>query len=123
MGAFAAAGLGLAAIGVYGLLAGFVNGQRRELGVRLALGATGARLLRLVLSRGLRLVGAGIAAGLAAAWLLLRLYGDSLGVAEPLDPASLLLAAAALLAVAAAACLPPALRAAAVDPIRSLRHE
>jgi putative ABC transport system permease protein len=123
MGAFAAAGLGLAAIGVYGLLAGFVNGQRRELGVRLALGATGARLLRLVLSRGLRLVGAGIAAGLAAAWLLLRLYGDSLGVADPLDPASLLLAAAALLAVAAAACLPPALRAAAVDPIRSLRHE
>lgn len=123
MAAFAFAGLALASIGVYGLLANFVSSQTREFGVRLALGATGSRLLKLVFNRGIRLILAGIASGLLASWLLFRHYGEMLGVADPLDPTAISLAAAVLLAVALAACLPAAVRAAGLDPIRSLRHD
>ncbi|PYQ73706.1 MAG: hypothetical protein DMG01_22045 [Acidobacteria bacterium] len=119
---FAGAALLLAAIGVYGMLSYSVSSRLREIGIRLALGADAARVLRLVLADGLRLTAAGGGIGLAAAlvaWRLLR--GWLIGVAD-LDPRLLVFVAAAMALVASAAALLPARRASAVDPAIVLRN-
>jgi len=119
---FAGAALLLAAIGVYGMLSYSVSSRVREIGIRLALGADAARVLRLVLADGLRLTAAGGGIGLAAAlvaWRLLR--GWLIGVAD-LDPRLLVFVAAAMALVASAAALLPARRASAVDPAIVLRN-
>jgi putative ABC transport system permease protein len=98
-----------------------VSQSTRELGVRMALGATVRDLLRLVISRGLRLTIAGIAIGLTAALLLTRLMGNLLYKVSPRDPIAFGLALIILLPVALLACFLPARRATRVNPVQALR--
>ncbi|MBI4905767.1 MAG: ABC transporter permease [Acidobacteria bacterium] len=121
MGAFGVLGLVLACIGVYGLLTQIVEMQQQEYGVRMALGAGSADLIRLVLSRGTRLLTIGLAVGLASTLILLWQFGVILGVSNPFDLPSLLGSCALLFAVGIVACWVPAMRAARTDPLRVLR--
>ncbi|MBV8856054.1 MAG: ABC transporter permease [Acidobacteria bacterium] len=121
--AFGLAALVLAAVGIYGVLSGSVNERTREIGVRLALGASRGHILALVLRQGMKLTGIGVAAGLcgaaaASSALVSLLFGVS-----RLDPAAYLGVVALLAAVSAAACWVPAWRAARVDPSITLRAE
>jgi ABC-type antimicrobial peptide transport system permease subunit len=93
------------------------------MGVRAALGATRARILKLILSEGLSRVGWGLAVGLAASALLTRLMQGMLYGVEPLDPVVFAVAPVVLLAIAVLACLVPARRATAVDPAGALRSD
>jgi predicted permease len=113
----------LAAIGLYGLLAYDVNRRTREIGVRLALGARHADVLRLVLKQGLLLVSVGTLAGLAAASSLAGVLRRFLSTISPNDPGTFAAAAAVLAVVALLACWLPARRAAKVDPMVALRTE
>lgn len=122
-GIFAALALLLAAIGVYGVIAGSVAQRERELGVRLALGARGADLARLVAGEGLLLTAAGLAFGLAASLGVSRWLRSLVAGVAPWDPVTYLLAAAVVLLVALAACLRPAWRAAHADPLSAIRSE
>jgi macrolide transport system ATP-binding/permease protein len=118
---FGGMALFLAAIGLYGVMSYSVSQSTRELGVRMALGATVRDLLRLVLSRGLRLTIAGVAIGAAAAFLLTRLMGNLLYKVSPRDPIAFGAALIILIAVALVACFLPARRATRIDPVRALR--
>ena len=120
---FAVAALILAAIGLYGIMASAVAQQTRELGVRMALGATPERLRRMVLGQALRVTGVGAAVGLAAALAGSRLLTSLLFEVSPTDPVALLGACALLLAVAFVAALMPAQRAGRIDPAQMLRAE
>jgi putative ABC transport system permease protein len=123
MGAFAAAALLLAVAGLYGVLAYFVAERRRDIGVRLALGARSGELVRLVVGQGLRLVAFGLAVGVpAAAGVSWAIRGMLFGV-TPADPLSFLGVAGVLAAVALLACLWPARRATRVDPLEVMRAE
>ena len=112
----------LAAIGVYGLLAWTVNDRRRELAIRLALGARPASLARLVTAQGLALTGAGIVIGLAGAQLARSLLQAVLFRTTTTDVAAMSGAAALLIVVALVACLAPARRAARVAPLDGLKE-
>jgi predicted permease len=118
---FGAMALFLAAIGLYAVMSYSVSQTTRELGMRMALGAGARDILRLVLSRGLRLTIVGIAIGGIAALLLTRLMGDLLYKVSPRDPLAFGLALVILLGVALFACFLPARRAMRVDPVRALR--
>jgi ABC-type antimicrobial peptide transport system permease subunit len=120
---FAAAALALSALGLYGALAFQVRVRRRELGVRMALGATRGRVVAGVLRRGFALAAAGTAAGLGLAALAARALGGLLHGVPPADPATLAAAGGFLLLVGLAAAALPARRAAATDPADSLRAE
>ncbi len=120
---FAATALLLAALGLYALLAFGVAQQTRELGLRMALGATDARLLGGVVRRGLILAGTGIAIGLGAALALQRVVVGLLYQTSPSDPATLLAVAALMGSTAVLAALIPARRATRVDPLVALRNE
>lgn len=122
MTAYSAAALGLAAIGIYGVLSYSVAMRRRELALRVALGAERAALLRSVLASGLRPVLAGIAAGVGLALLATRLMESLLYGVDPRDPRALGVVAALLLGVAGAAAIVPARRATSVDPMLTLRE-
>ena len=113
----------LAAIGVYGVVATSVSQRRRELGVRLALGAEPRDIVRLVLREGAAMALAGLALGALATLLLARLLGGVLYGVSPLDPATLAAAAVLLPAAALVACWLPARRAAAASPMAALRTE
>ncbi len=123
IGGFAALALILACIGVYGLMAYSVSRRTREIGVRMALGAKRADVLRMVLGAGLRLAFAGIAIGLAGALATSRLLTSLLFEMSPVNPLIFSLAAVVLAATAVAASLLPARRAASVDPMQALRVE
>jgi len=112
----------LAGVGLYGVMSAAVAQSSRELGLRMALGATAANLLRLVLSRGLRLTAAGILFGAIAALGLTKLLGSLLYNVSPYDPWLFGSALAAMTVTAVAACLLPAWRAARTDPARILRN-
>ncbi len=112
----------LAAIGLYGVLSYAVSQRMHEMGLRMALGATGRDLLRLVASQGMALTGSGIAAGIVAALLLTRLIQNLLFGVSSRDPAVFGASAAVLIAAAALACALPALRAARLDPWNALRE-
>ncbi len=123
LGGFAATALLLAAIGLYGVIAQSVAQRRREIGIRIALGASPGNVVRLVLSGGAALVGLGLAGGIAGALGAGRFLSGILYGVGPGDPVSLAGAAALLALVALAAHWLPARRAARVDPIAALRSE
>jgi predicted permease len=123
MSNFAAIALALAVIGTYGVLAFAVRQRRRELGVRLALGASGGRLVGMVLRQGMVLAGIGVVLGLAGALAVGRVAASLLFELEPTDPLTFVAVAAVMLACAALACWLPARRATRVDPVEVLRAE
>ncbi len=120
---FAAVAAALAAIGIYGVMAYLVSQGTREMGIRIALGASPASIERLVIRQGLILGLAGVTAGLAGAFALTQLLESLLFGVEPTDPVTFAAIAAALFSVAAAASYIPARRAARTDPIVALRSE
>jgi len=120
---FGGMALVLAAIGLYAVMSYAVSQNRRALALRMALGAAAPRLMRNILSSGLRLTLAGIAVGMAAALVLTRLVAGMLYQVGPRDTASFALAFGVLIAAGVAACLVPAWRASRVDPISILRGE
>jgi putative ABC transport system permease protein len=123
LGGFAASALLLAAIGLYGVIAQSVAQRTREIGIRMALGASPRNVMLLVLGGGGAMVGFGLAAGIAGSLLAGRFLSGILYEIGPTDPVSLTGAAVLLAAVALAAHWLPARRAARVDPIAALRSE
>lgn len=121
--AFSAVVLVLAMIGVYGILSLFVSSRRRELALRMALGASAAGVFRLVLAQGLRLAGAAILGGIAASLVLGRFLASMLYGVRNGDPATLATVAATLAIATTVACALPAWRAARVAPEATLRDE
>jgi putative ABC transport system permease protein len=123
LGTFAALALALACIGLYGVLSSAVTARRRELGLRMALGATAGSVQRMVVGRGLLLTASGLAAGLGASWALTSLMKNLLYGVEATDTATFAGVAAFLGAVATFASWIPARRASRVDPMTVLREE
>jgi putative ABC transport system permease protein len=123
MGIFAAASVLLAALGIYGVISYSVTQRTRELGVRMALGATSTSVLRLVVGQGSRLALFGIALGLAGAVALTRVLKNMLFGVSPTDLPTFAGVAAVLGAIAIIASLIPACRAAQVDPVTALRND
>jgi putative ABC transport system permease protein len=123
MAVFAALALALAIIGIYGVLAYSVNQATQEIGIRVALGAKRADVLRLVFSYGGALIAAGIAIGTATAFAAGRLLASQLFEVKATDPVTYATVAFALTLTGFAACLIPALRAMRVDPMIALRSE
>ena len=111
----------LAMVGVYGVMAYNVRRQRKDFGIRLALGADDGRVKKLVVGRGLTLAVAGVLLGVAGAWALTRVLTTMLNDVKPTDPAVFVGTAVAVLLVAALACYLPARAAARVDPLIVLR--
>jgi len=119
---FAATALALAAMGLYGVMSQLVAVRRREIGVRMALGARAGQILASVVAQAATVTGVGIGVGLAGALMLARFMTSVLFDIPPADPLTFLAVSALLAAVALAAALVPARRAAAVDPMRALRE-
>ena len=120
--AFGSLALLLAAVGIYGVMSYSVSQSTRELGLRMALGASASNLLRLIFKQGLQVTGVGILVGAAAALLLTRLLGYMLYNTSPRDPLAFGSALLVMLIAALAACFVPAWRASHVDPLRALRN-
>jgi len=120
---FGAMALFLAAIGLYAVMSYSVSQGTRELGLRMALGAGVKDLLRLVMSRGLRLTAAGIVIGIVAAVMLTRLMADLLYKVSPRDPIVFGTAFIILIVVAFIACFVPAWRATRIDPVQALHEQ
>jgi ABC-type antimicrobial peptide transport system permease subunit len=123
IGGFACLALCLAAIGVYGVTSYGVAQRTREIGIRMALGATPAAVRRLVLGRSLSMAAIGAAFGLAASFLVTRAIGSMLFGVKATDPITLLAVTALLFVVAVAAAAIPARRATRVDPQLVLRQD
>lgn len=121
--AFGAVALLLASIGIYGVVSYSVTLRYQELGIRMALGATGRNVLGLVLRQGLTPVAAGLVAGIAGAFAAGRAAGSLLFGVTPADPLTYAVAASTVLLAGIAACYLPALRAMRLDPMTALRHE
>jgi putative ABC transport system permease protein len=113
----------LGIVGIYGVISYSVSQRKRELGIRIAMGAPGGSLKMMVVRQGVMLAGAGVVAGLAAAVGLTRLMSAMLFQISPVDPVTYAAVSVMLLAAAAAASYIPARRAAAVDPTEALRGE
>lgn len=123
VGVFGALALGLAAIGVYGVMSLIVGERTREVGVRLALGAEPSQLLTMIVGQAARLAGVGVAIGLAAALPLAPLLDSQLYGIASLDPATFISVPVALLVIATLAALVPARQAMRIDPLAALRIE
>jgi ABC-type antimicrobial peptide transport system permease subunit len=120
---FAALALTLATVGIYGVISYAVSQRTREIGVRMALGANPADVLRLILGEGLKLIVAGAALGIVFALLTTRFIATMIYGVSATDPLIFLFVIALLVAVSLAACYVPARRAMRVDPIIALRYE
>jgi len=120
---FGATGLLLAAVGLYGVLSYMVSRRRREIGIRMALGAAATDVRKLVLNDGLRLVLIGLTVGFAAAAGVSRLLRSFLFGVSPVDPLTYGGIALIFAAVAALACLVPVRRALRTEPLEVLRHD
>jgi putative ABC transport system permease protein len=123
VGFFAAAALLLAVVGLYGVMAYAVTRRTREIGVRIALGATPAKILSLVLKQGARVTAVGVVIGVLGSFLLTRAIRSLLFGLSPTDPLTFVGVAILLVLVALLACFIPARRAAKVDPVVVLRYE
>ena len=123
LGVFAGLAVLLAMAGIYGVMAYVVGQRSREIGLRMALGASSASVLRLVLRQGLWYVGLGLALGLAGAFAATRLLASMLFEVKPTDPATYLAVAILLAVVALVASYAPARRASQVDPLAALRQD
>jgi predicted permease len=121
LGLFAGLAFVLATIGIYGVMAYLVSQGTRELGIRIALGATPRAILALVLRQGLLIAAVGIAAGLGAAAFMTRLMRGLLFGIEPADPLTFAFTTSVIALTAIAACYFPARRAARIDPLVSMR--
>jgi ABC-type antimicrobial peptide transport system permease subunit len=120
---FAGVALMLGIVGIYGVLSFLVSKRTQEIGIRIALGAQRRDLLKLVMMEGAKFCLAGIALGLAGAFLLTRLMSSELYGVSPLDPATYSVASLVLTCVSLLACYVPTRRAMRVDPMVALRHE
>jgi putative ABC transport system permease protein len=120
---FAGVALLLAGTGLYGVLDYSVLQRRREIGIRMALGAQWVNVLGMIMGQGMKLVAAGLAIGLAASLALTRLMTSLLYDVKPTDPLTYAAVALLLILIALAANLAPARRAVSVDPTVALRHE
>lgn len=120
---FALAAMTLAAVGLYGLVTQMVNSRRREMGVRIALGAAPSQIVGSVVASAGRLIAAGITIGAGLTIALQPAFRALIFGVSPLDGLSLAYAAALLAAVSTVAALVPARRATAIDPMESMRAE
>jgi len=123
LGLFASVALALAASGIYGVFAYWVSQRQRELGLRIALGASPSEVIRLILSRGLAVALPGLAAGVVTALLMARVLSGTFRAIDAVDPVVITAAACVLAVVAMTACLVPARHAAKVEPTVALRSE
>jgi putative ABC transport system permease protein len=123
IGVFAAVGLLLATVGIYGVISYSVSRRTHEIGIRMALGAARRDVLKLVINQGMLLALLGIVIGLAGSFLLTRLIRTQLFAVPSTDPLTFVSVSGLLLATALLACLVPARRAAKVDPMEALRYE
>jgi ABC-type antimicrobial peptide transport system permease subunit len=121
LGVFGIIGLSLGALGIFGLLAFAVSQRRREIGVRMALGASPRAVLQLILAQGMLLAVVGVVTGLAGAAILTRWMESVLFEIEPSDPWTFAQVIVVLLGAAALASWLPARRALAIDPVTALR--
>jgi ABC-type antimicrobial peptide transport system permease subunit len=122
LGVFGLLALGLASVGLYGILTYAVTQRQREIGLRMALGASRSTVMQLILKQGMTLVSIGVAIGFLAALLVSRVLSGMLYGVGATDPVSLLAAASALGVVALLACYVPARWATRVDPLVALRQ-
>jgi putative ABC transport system permease protein len=123
LGSFATLALVLAAVGIYGVIAYAVTQRSREIGVRMALGATSSRVLRMVVLEGLSLTVGGVVLGTVGAFALTRVMQSLLFGVTPTDPLTFATVTGVLALVAVAACIIPARRASRVDPQLALRGD
>jgi putative ABC transport system permease protein len=122
-GAFAGVALILAAVGIYGVLAGAVAQRTKEIGVRVAIGATRGQVVGMILRWGFKVAASGIAIGLVAAVALSPVLEALLFGVTARDPVTYLVVAATLASVALLACYVPAARATKIDPLLALRGD
>jgi predicted permease len=122
VGLFGGMALTLAAVGLYGVMAHLAGQRRTEIGIRLALGASRASILKMIVTEGMRLVGVGAAIGLFCAVVSTRWISSQLFGVRPTDPLTFAAGSVLLATVAAVACLIPARRAMRVDPSAALRN-
>jgi len=123
LGVFAGLALALASVGIYGVTSYVVAQSRKEIGLRMALGAARSDVLQLYIGQGMRTIAAGLAIGLAASLLLTRWMGAMLFDVRPADPLALGGASVLLVLIALVAIVIPARRATNVDPMSALRYE
>ena len=123
VGVFAALGLTLAALGIYGVISYSVTRQTHEIGIRMALGASGGQVQRSVIGRALSLAGIGIVIGSVASIVMARWIESLLFKTEPADPVAFVSMVVLLVAIAGLAGYVPSLRASHVEPVVALRHE
>jgi putative ABC transport system permease protein len=123
LGAFASSAMLLAAVGLYGLIAYAAVQRRKEVGIRMALGATASRVVKAFVGEGLILASAGLLLGMLGATAVTRVLSTRLFGVTPLDATTFSLVAFALIAVATCAALVPATGAARTNPVEALRGE